>query len=52
MGEFLGTRVKEVDTAAVRTNPDTVGRLAVKACVRDNNLFGSQYDLTIDKIQV
>ena len=31
MGEFLGTRVKEVDTAAVRTNPDTVGRLAVKA---------------------
>ena len=30
MGEFLGTRVKEVDTAAVRTNPDTVGRLAVK----------------------
>jgi hypothetical protein len=35
MGEFLGTRVKEVDTAAVRTNPDTSGdwRKGLARCV-------------------
>ena len=31
MGEFSVRGLKEVDTSAVRTNPDTVGRLAVKA---------------------